>query len=80
MAMTQTEKVLEYMKKYGAITSWEAYTDLGITQLGARIWELEKKAGYLIKHTPKTVKNSHGEEIRIISYSLTENDPLKRIN
>lgn len=34
---TQKEKIIEHIKKYGSITSYEAYMDLGITQLGARL-------------------------------------------
>lgn len=66
--MTQTEKVYEYINKHGSITSLEAYTELGITQLGARIFEM-KNAGLKIKKTPKKVKNRNGEEIRIVAYS-----------
>lgn len=66
--MTQTEKVYEYINKHGSITSLEAYTELGITQLGARIFEM-KRAGMQIKKTPLKIKNRNGEEIRIVAYS-----------
>lgn len=35
---TQKQKILNYIRQFGSITSWQAYQDLGITQLGARIW------------------------------------------
>ena len=38
---TQREEVLKYMKDFGCISTFDAYTELGITQLGARIKELE---------------------------------------
>lgn len=41
--MTQVESVYQYMKEKGGITSLKAYTDLGITQLGARISNLKDK-------------------------------------
>lgn len=40
--MTQKELIMKYIQDFGTITSYEAYTDLGITQLGARIKELEE--------------------------------------
>ena len=33
MKTTQKQKVIDYMNEYGSISSWEAYSDLGITQL-----------------------------------------------
>lgn len=44
----QKTQVLEYIQKHGGISSYEAYSKLKITQLGARIDEL-KKDGYLFK-------------------------------
>lgn len=34
---TQRDEVLAYMRDYGSISTFEAYTELGVTQLGARI-------------------------------------------
>ncbi len=34
--MNQKEKVLKYINDYGSITSWEAYSDLGIMQLRSK--------------------------------------------
>lgn len=73
MKKTQVERVHDYINQFGSITSWEAYTDLGITQLGARIWEL-KKAGFLIKTTPIYLHNRFGEKIRVVSYSWQNSD------
>lgn len=44
----QKTQVLEYIKSHGSISSYEAYSKLKITQLGARIDEL-KKDGYLFE-------------------------------
>lgn len=74
MAKTQAEKVHDYIDKHGSITSLEAYTELGITQLGARIWELENRGGYQIKHERKVVTNRDGEKIRVVAYSWQTND------
>ncbi len=42
MKITQKERIIEYIREFGSISSWEAYSDLGITQLGARIDQLKK--------------------------------------
>lgn len=40
--MTQTEKVLRHMKRFGSITPLEAMEEYGIMRLGARIWDLKR--------------------------------------
>ena len=45
MKTTQKQRIIDYIQQFGSISSWEAYADLGITQLGARIDQL-KKDGY----------------------------------
>lgn len=45
--MTQKEVILNYISDVGYITSMDAYR-LGITQLGARVFEL-KKQGYVFR-------------------------------
>lgn len=41
--LTQRDRILQYLQDFGSITSYEAYTELGITQLGARIFELKRQ-------------------------------------
>lgn len=67
--MNQKEKVLKYIKDFGYITSWQAYQDLGIMQLGARIDGLQKD-GYSFKKEWEQKKNRYGEPVRFIKYSL----------
>lgn len=43
--ITQRDRVLDYIRRFGSISSWEAYKDLGVTQLATRISEL-KERGY----------------------------------
>ncbi len=69
--MNQKQKVLKYINDYGSITSWEAYSDLGIMQLGARIDGLQKD-GYSFKKEWEQKKNRYGEPVRFIKYSLLE--------
>lgn len=69
--MNQKQKVLKYINDYGSITSWEAYSDLGIMQLGARIDGLQKD-GYSFKKEWEQRKNRYGEPVRFMKYSLSE--------
>ena len=41
--MTQKELILKYIEDFGFITSFQAYADLGITQLATRIKKLKVK-------------------------------------
>ena len=43
--MNQRQMVLQYIKDFGSITSYQAYIDLGITQLATRIKELKEHSG-----------------------------------
>lgn len=65
--MTQKERIVKYINDFGSITSFQAYSDLGITQLGARIFEL-KKLGYRFKTENKRSKNRYGENVHYIEY------------
>lgn len=82
MIPSQKERVLKYIEKYGSISSFEAYRDLGITQLGARIWEL-KKDGVKIRTRWKALYNRYLEKVTYKEYYLEEekeNERTKRIS
>ena len=51
--MTQQEKVLNYMRATGSITSYEAFREFGVCNLQSCIYELKKK-GYKIVAEPFT--------------------------
>ena len=68
---TQCQKILEYIDRFGYITSWQSYADLGITQLGARIWSL-KKDGYVFETTRVQTTNRLGEKTHYDEYRLKE--------
>lgn len=40
--LTQTDIILNHLRKYGSITSWEAIKKYHITRLSAKIYELRK--------------------------------------
>ena len=43
---TQRQRVLDYIRDFGSITSYEANKDLGVTRLASRIAELKKMGLY----------------------------------
>ena len=69
MKKTQRERVVDYIKDYGSITSLEAYKELGITQLGARIFEL-KKRGYIFQKDRAKSLNRYGEPVFFDRYRI----------
>ena len=69
MKIPQKQRVIDYKNKFGSISSWEAYSDLGITQLGARIDQL-KKEGYNFKTEWESSKNRFGDKTEYKRYYL----------
>lgn len=69
--LTQCERILDYIRRYGSITSWQAYADLSVTQLGARIYGL-KEQGYVFKKERVYTKNRMGEDTHYDKYMLVE--------
>lgn len=66
---TQAERVLEYIKRFGGITTLEAFRDLGVTRLSARIFELRNQ-GYNLETNYETRKNRYGESCTYARYKL----------
>lgn len=69
MKKSQKQRILEYINKFGSITSLEAYSELGITQLGARLDEL-KREGYMFRTETEKGKNRYGEDTQYKRYRL----------
>ena len=69
--MNQRQQILQYIEDFGSITSYEAYIDLGITQLATRIKEL-KEQGYQFSYRWITKKNRYGKPVRFKEYTLME--------
>lgn len=67
--MTQRERIIRYIKDFGSISAIQAAVDLGITQLSARIVELERM-GYVFTKTPMTGTNRYGETTHWTRYSF----------
>jgi hypothetical protein len=67
--MNQKQMILQYIKDFGSITSYQAYIDLGITQLATRIKEL-KEQGYDFSTEWISKKNRYGKSVAFKKYKL----------
>lgn len=68
---TQHDRIVDYIKKHGSITTLDAYNDLGITKLTTRISEM-RRMGMTIIGERITVKNRYDEECSVNRYTLIE--------
>ena len=69
--MTQEQRILEYMKTHDGITTLQAYNDLGITRLSARIFDLRSK-GHIISTERVFVMNRYYEQTNVTKYKVVE--------
>ena len=67
--MTQANRVLEYLKSGKTITTLNAFKELGITRLAARVYEL-KTDGHEVKKNTITVVNRFNENCAIAEYYM----------
>lgn len=67
--MTQCEKILEHLKKYGSITVIEAMDLYGVARLASRINDL-KSDGVRIKRNMVAGKNRFGDPVTYAEYRL----------
>ena len=68
---TQSERVLAYMKDFGGISSMQAFADLGITRLSARIYDLKKEGVKITSHRV-SYRRKDGSAKHYDVYSLLE--------
>jgi len=71
MRITLKDRVLDYIKKEGSITSLDAIRELGCTRLSAVIFNL-KEEGYEFDTKFETRKNRWGDAVSYARYSLKE--------
>lgn len=71
MKINQRQRIVNYIREFGSITSLEAYKDLGITQLATRIKEL-KEEGYEFKTKWENAKNRFNEKVDFKRYYLAD--------
>ena len=69
--LNQQNLILKYIADFGYITTWQAYQDLGISQLATRISEL-KDRGYQFKTENVKAKNRYGKPTHYYKYYLID--------
>lgn len=73
MKVTQCQRILDYMREFGSISTLEAFNDLGVARLASRIHNL-KSMGYNITSEIKSSKNRYGETTHFKVYRLAEKE------
>ena len=68
--MTQHERILAYIDRFGSISPAEAFADLGITKLATRISEMIRKGEKITKRM-ETNRNRFDEPVHYMRYSRT---------
>ena len=71
---TQRDEVLNYMNQFGSISTFEAYTELGVTQLGARIKELENNGLVIGRERKARLSARTGKKVRYVEYFIQVSD------
>jgi len=67
--MKQTDQVIAYLYRHGAITPIDALQDLGIFRLAARIYDIEQQHGIEIPRRTVTAKSKKtGKTVKFTEY------------
>ena len=78
MALTQCERIVNFITEHGSITDRQA-RKLGVGRLASRIWDL-KNAGFKIKSELIKVKNSDGSYSRVGNYSVLKASEVSNVH
>ena len=70
---TQNERIMQYMRDFGSISSFEAMRDLGVMRLASRISDM-RSMGVRIASTWESSKNRYGEAVSYKRYRLEEEE------
>ena len=65
---THADRIEQYLKDKGSITSWEAIREFGITRLSAVIYDLRYKRNLDIETRYETIKNRYGDSVSFARY------------
>lgn len=79
MKITQKDRVLQYIKDFGSITSLDAFKDLGNTRLSASIFLLRHVDLIDIKSINETFKNRYGDKVSYARYYLAGSEFEKQL-
>lgn len=69
MKQTQNQRVVDYINRFGSITTLEAFNDLGVTRLASRICDLTKQ-GYEFDKQFESAKNRYGDSVSYVRYKF----------
>ena len=75
--MTQKTDVAEWLMNKGTLTRLEAFTELGVAELSARIIDLESE-GYEIPRKTVEVTARNGRKARVTQYQRPTKTPADR--
>lgn len=67
--LTQKDRILEHLQKYGSITTWDSFSLYGDTRLSDKIYRL-KKDGYDFTEEWETKTNRFGNPVTFKRYIL----------
>lgn len=70
--MNQKQLILMYIRDFGSITPFQAFSDLGITKLATRISEMRREDGLEFHIESIKQKNRYGKTVVYSKYSLIE--------
>ena len=70
---SQVMLILNYLKDFGSITTYESYEEFGITRLPSRIYDL-KQMGYEFEDETIIKKNRYGNLISFKKYTLKKGE------
>lgn len=68
--MNQNEMLLKYLKTHASINPLQAWKELSIYRLGARIYDL-KRAGHRINTVRQSVTNQFGKQCVVANYRIS---------
>lgn len=72
--MTQIERVVDYINKFGSITPLDAFRDLGITKLATVLSDARLKCGMTVFSSMEKSYNRFGEKTNYKRYFLDEKE------
>ena len=71
---THIDRVLQYIKDFGSITSLDAFREFGNTRLSATIFEIRHRYDIPIKSKKEIAKNRYGEKTEYARYYIEEGE------
>lgn len=67
---TMKDRIIDYMRRFGSITTRDAFVDLGCTRLSEYIRQIRKE--YQVNYEWINVQNRFGDKTQVMKFSLGE--------